>query len=564
MTATRKIQKEKLNNELIPSHRDLAPDFKEKYFKQVLDHFNYNSLGNGTYDQRYLITDQYWKKGSGPIFFYTGNEGDIWEFARNSGFITELAAVQGALVIFAEHRYYGKSLPFGKDSFNIPEVGLLTVEQALADYAVMITELKEELGAQKCPVIVFGGRWGLRDIWEFARNSGFITELAAVQGALVIFAEHRYYGKSLPFGKDSFNIPEVGLLTVEQALADYAVMITELKEELGAQKCPVIVFGGSYGGMLSVYMRIRYPNVVTGALAASAPILSTAGLGDSRQFFRDVTSDFEKFNPACRDAVQGAFQKLNTLAQQKDYRRIQSAFSLCKTPSTPKDIHQLNGLLRNAFTMMAMLDYPYSTHFMGSMPAFPVKVACETMLNGTDLMSALRDTVGIVYNSTGQLTCYDLYSLYVECADPTGCGLGFDSYAWDYQACTEIEMCYESNNVTDMFPPMTFTEQQREQYCLKRWGVMPRPGWLKTQFWGDDLSTASNIIFSNGDLDPWANGGIRKSLSPSLIAISIPEGAHHLDLRESNPADPESVIVARKKESEIIAQWVNAAMKESS
>ncbi|XP_030647446.1 dipeptidyl peptidase 2 [Chanos chanos] len=455
---------------------DPKPQFKEKYFPQIIDHFNFNSMGNGTFDQRYLITDQYWKKGYGPIFFYTGNEGDIWEFAL---------------------------------------------------------------------------------------NSGFISELASQQKALVIFAEHRYYGKSLPFGKDSFNIPEVGLLTVEQALADYAVMITELKKDLGAQACPVIVFGGSYGGMLSVYMRVRYPNIVAGALAASAPILSTAGMGDPKQFFRDVTADFENYSPDCRDAVRGAFQRLQTLAQQEDYGRIQTKFSLCKAPSSPKDIHQLNGLLRNAFTLMAMLDYPYSTHFMGSMPAFPVKVACEIMLNGPDLMSSLRDTAGIVYNATGELKCFDLYSLYVECADPTGCGLGFNSYAWDYQACTEIEMCHESNNVTDMFPPMPFTEQQREQYCAKRWGVIPRPGWLKTQYWGDALSTASNIIFSNGDLDPWANGGIRKSLSQSLIAITIPEGAHHLDLRESNPADPASVIKARQTEADIIAQWVKMARQRS-
>lgn len=57
-----------------------------------------------------------------------------------------------------------------------------------------------------------------------------------------------------------------------------------------------------------------------------------------------------------------------------DYGRIQEEFSLCKPPSSPQDIYQLNGLLRNAFTLMAMLDYPYSTHFMSSLPANPVKV----------------------------------------------------------------------------------------------------------------------------------------------------------------------------------------------
>lgn len=55
-------------------------------------------------------------------------------------------------------RYYGESLPFGKASFGVPAVGLLTVEQALADYAVMISGLKEQLAATRCPVIVFGGR----------------------------------------------------------------------------------------------------------------------------------------------------------------------------------------------------------------------------------------------------------------------------------------------------------------------------------------------------------------------------------------------------------------------
>uniref|UniRef100_A0A8C9RKX4 Dipeptidyl-peptidase 7 n=1 Tax=Scleropages formosus TaxID=113540 RepID=A0A8C9RKX4_SCLFO len=452
-------------------HAEPVPHFKEKYFSQILDHFNFNNMGNGTFNQRYLITGKYfWDRGVGPIFFYTGNEGDIWEFALNSGFI-----------------------------------------------------------------------------WE----------TAGLQGALVIFAEHRYYGKSLPFGEKSFRIPEIGLLTVEQALADYAVMITELKKQLDATECPVIVFGGSYGGMLSVYMRLRYPNIVAGALAASAPILSTAGLGDSRQFFRDVTADFENYNPSCRDAVQEAFQQLENLAQHEDYGHIRSAFTLCKTPGSSQDIHQLKGLLRNAFTLMAMLDYPYSTHFMGNMPANPVKVLLQD--DNTNNDSDIADS--IVYNSTGDVQCYDIYTIYVECADPTGCGLGSDSLAWDYQACTEIEMCFESNNVTDMFPPMPFTEQDRVQYCTRKWGVVPRPGWLKTQFWGDALSTASNIIFSNGDLDPWANGGVRKSISSSLIAVNIPEGAHHLDLRGSNIADPVSVRDARRKEAEIIAKWVKMESK---
>jgi len=32
------------------------PVFKEEYFDQIIDHFNFNSNGNQKYKQRYLIT----------------------------------------------------------------------------------------------------------------------------------------------------------------------------------------------------------------------------------------------------------------------------------------------------------------------------------------------------------------------------------------------------------------------------------------------------------------------------------------------------------------------------
>ena len=61
------------------------------------------------------------------------------------------------------------------------------------------------------------------------------------------------------------NASVLNYLSAEQALADFGELIKHIKQTVpGATKSPVIVVGGSYGGMLATWMRLKYPNLVLG------------------------------------------------------------------------------------------------------------------------------------------------------------------------------------------------------------------------------------------------------------------------------------------------------------
>ena len=46
----------------------------------------------------------------------------------------------------------------------------------------------------------------------------------------------------------------------------------------------------------------------------------------------------------------------------------------------------------------------------------------------------------LVNGSNGTLSCYDIDKEFIECADPTGCGLGPDAMAWDYQVYKYLDL----------------------------------------------------------------------------------------------------------------------------
>lgn len=62
-------------------------------------------------------------------------------------------------------------------------------------------------------------------------------------------------------------------------------------------------------------------------------------------------------------------------------------------------------------------------------------MACEKALKADNALTGLAEAAGVFYNATA-LPCFDIFTQYVECADPTGCGLGNDNLAWDYQVTT--------------------------------------------------------------------------------------------------------------------------------
>ena len=60
----------------------------------------------------------------------------------------------------------------------------------------------------------------------------------------------------------------------------------------------MLTLGGSYGGILSAFLRMKYPNVFDMALAASAPIPQIFNEVSPYEFYGIVTKDADDEVPA--------------------------------------------------------------------------------------------------------------------------------------------------------------------------------------------------------------------------------------------------------------------------
>lgn len=110
---------------------------------------------------------------------------------------------------------------------------------------------------------------------------------------------------------------------------------------------------GSYGGMLSAWFRMKYPQIVVGSLAASAPVLEFYGTGVSQWSYYEVvtvcraltlitkilTDTFRKADPQCPIDIEAGFELIVELGETSAGRlNLTKTFDTCTKITSWTDV----------------------------------------------------------------------------------------------------------------------------------------------------------------------------------------------------------------------------------
>ncbi|KAH7725791.1 PCP-1.1 protein [Aphelenchoides avenae] len=420
-------------------------------------------------------------------------------------------------------------------------------------------------------------------------------DLAKQFKAAVVFAEHRFYGMTMPF-RDAWTeatrsvdgIDKLSTMDVRQVIEDYAYAIPQLKSALKLPpNTPVIAFGGSYGGMLTGWLALKHPNLLAGAWAASAPLIFFKGSGIDVGAYYAITKRTLLAAGCDEVAILQGFNAIGRLGQSVLGRKIlEKAFNVDTTTSplkTAYDAEGLEGWVREALEYMTMTDYPYPSNFLKPLPGWPVNEACKFLKSAPANLSDYVTLASQIANASFVYYGNDKKHCVVGgCGDDATSGLDGGRVsdpkaylAWTYQACTQMTIysCAQGPP-NDLFwtdcDADQFTREMEEGcgYWLGEIkGYVGNDRFFKTYFvrdeYGYNLDNLRNVIFTNGKLDPWSGGGITSAhlaanaKANGVYVYNIDGAAHHLDLREPNTCDPEPVKAARYQMVGILKCWLS-------
>lgn len=448
------------------------------------------------------------------------------------------------------------------------------------------------------PIFIYVGGEG--PLTEDALKIGMVQEMARKFGADLFGLEHRYYGKSHP--RPDSRVENLQWLTSEQALADLGRFVAHLKKSR-AEHCgldyldiPVVVFGCSYPGALAAYFRSKYPAAILGAVASSSPVEAVENFtqydatvksqlpGECVDIIQAATRIVESYLFSAKSSVETSQDGSDVLHELEPAKKLINLFG-CSDIPTSADDDKVGFLYVLADSVASAVQY-------NRRPERPlIKNLCDEVGKARDGVPLDRDELERLQQIDPKISMEAAKLLYsfskavrmmlrefgetceqANMRQLTDLSLGETQSAsarlWAWQSCSEYgfwQTGYPRSVRSERIDLAWHLRACNKIFPLAKGQFVSNVA-TQNNIWtgGRNLATlgaSTNIHFTNGGSDPWANLSVtsisdeirkRQSLNSFVIA-----GASHCrDFGATLATDSEELAKARREIGEAIRQWL--------
>lgn len=405
------------------------------------------------------------------------------------------------------------------------------------------------------PVFLFIGGEGTLTNTSIA--IGEIVDIAKEHGALLVGAEHRFYGSSL--NDDGLQLEELQYLSSQQALADLAAFVHHIKDKYKVSEYSQwICFGGSYPGALSAWFRLKYPHLVHGAVASSAPVRAITNFeGYNEVVASSLTSEIVGGSEQCLSYITKAFQVVDQMIADRQFEQLAKDFVSCGPISEKMDVVTFASNLAGIF--MGTVQYN------NELPGANISLVCSVMTQPGDPYKNLIQLNQEWMEKTKEKCVDNSYLNYTMALMNTTVnrdGFGPGIRQWTYQTCSQFgyyQTC--DKNTSCPFSHVMDLADSDLQICQKVFKInmddVPNNVRFTNDYYGANNTHQSRIIFVNGSIDPWHWLSILKNEPVyDIYGVFIEGTAHCANMQAAKESDPIALRFARKQIASLVSQFL--------
>ncbi|KAI0630671.1 serine carboxypeptidase S28-domain-containing protein [Trametes polyzona] len=347
--------------------------------------------------------------------------------------------------------------------------------------------------------------------------------LAKRYHGVAILWEHRYYGDSLPFPvNENTTAEEWQFLNTEQALEDVVYFANRFSlpkhglangtsnNILHPSRTPWVWLGGSYPGVRGALLRVRNPETIFAVWASSAPVHAQVDMASyykaaERSLTRNCSADWVAVTRFVDDTLRNG-----TTEERADLKfRLLSARSDDVTREAAANASDVSA----AGVLMDPLSFYQYYGFEASVLPF-----CNVLETRNATITPFE--TGLAAN----LGIHDAFDAFLAAirevnydAIPGGPDDPVQDRSWMWQYCSEYGFYQRGDPNNPLSIETSFRSLERfQEECNTAFpqGLPRSPAVEKVNKYGGWNMTPSNVLFTNGEFDPWRTMGLA-SIEPN-------------------------------------------------